>query len=140
MVEFIYKTDFSLDKEDFYERWIGRVIQEEGGQMGDLIYTFCDDESLYRMNVEYLGHDTYTDIISFDDSIDGIIIGEMFISVDRVRENAASLGVDFTDEMDRVMIHGVLHYLGYKDKTEKQAFEMRKAEDRALMLRTDCLS
>ena len=137
MIEYLYDTVFELEDEDFYTRWITGVIQDAQCEVGELCYTFCSDEQLLKLNIEYLGHDTYTDIISFDYREDYLISGEMFISVERVAENARGLGEDFRQELDRVMVHGVLHYLGYKDKTPQQAARMRQAEDRALALRKE---
>ena len=137
MIEYLYDTVFELEDEDFYTRWISGVIARAECEVGELCYTFCSDEQLLKLNIEYLNHDTYTDIISFDYREDYIISGEMFISVDRVAENARHLGEDFKEELDRVMVHGVLHYLGYKDKTPEEALEMRAAEERALALRKD---
>ena len=102
-----------------------------------LTYIFCSDEYLHRVNVEYLDHDTYTDVITFDNADDADIIeGDVFISVERVRENAAKLGVTFRDELHRVMIHGMLHLLGYQDKDLLSQTAMRKKEDDCLSLRT----
>lgn len=137
MIEYLYDTVFELEDEDFYTRWISEVVRRADCEVGELCYTFCSDEQLLRLNIEYLDHDTYTDIISFDYCEDYIVSGEMFISVERVAENARELGEDFKEELDRVMVHGVLHYLGYKDKTLQEAAEMRAAEERALALRKD---
>ena len=135
MIEYLYDTVFELEDEDFYADWITRIIEDAGKEVGELCYTFCSDEQLLKLNIEYLDHDTYTDIISFDYCEDYIVSGEMFISVERVADNARSLGEDFRDELDRVMAHGVLHYLGYKDKTPEEAGQMRKAEEAALAMR-----
>lgn len=135
MIEYIYDTVFEIEDEDFYTDWITSLVESYDCEVGELCYTFCSDEQLLRLNIEYLNHDTYTDIISFDYCEDYIISGEMFISVDRVRENALNMGVDFMEEMDRVMAHGVLHYLGHKDKTPQEAEQMRKAEENALSMR-----
>lgn len=135
MIEYLYDTVFELPNEEFYTRWISGVIEEADCEVGELSYTFCSDEQLLKLNIEYLGHDTYTDIISFDYREDYIISGEMFISVERVADNAKALSEDFRDELDRVMVHGVLHYLGYKDKTDTDAAQMRAAEEKALALR-----
>ena len=137
MIEYLYDTVFELQDEDFYTRWITGVIEEADCEVGELSYTFCSDEQLLKLNIEYLDHDTYTDIISFDYREDYIISGEMFISVERVADNAKALGEDFRNELDRVIVHGVLHYLGYKDKTDADAAEMRAAEEKALALRKD---
>ena len=135
MIEYIYDTVFELEDEDFYTQWITTLVESRDCEVGELCYTFCSDEQLLRLNIEYLEHDTYTDIISFDYCEDYIISGEMFISVDRVRDNAAKLGISFRADLDRVMAHGVLHYLGYKDKTDEEAAQMREAEEEALSMR-----
>ena len=102
--------------------------------MGEINYVFCDDAYLNNINVKYLQHDTFTDVISFDYSVGKIINGDIFISVERVKENALKYNVTFVNEILRVMIHGVLHYLGYKDKTEKQTLSMRVKEDECISL------
>jgi rRNA maturation RNase YbeY len=95
---------------------------------------FCDDEYLHRLNVQYLNHNTLTDIISFDYSIGKTISGDIFISVERVEDNAKDFDVDFNTELHRVIIHGILHYCGFKDKTEDDAKLMRAKEDEALLI------
>ncbi len=104
-------------------------------QTGDLVFVFCSDEFLLNMNREYLQHDYYTDIITFDYSEGGKLAGEMYISYDRIIDNAKDLKVRELDELHRVIIHGVLHLCGYKDKTKKEEEKMRKAEEFALNLR-----
>ena len=132
MIEFNYETDFHLDKEETYQNWIRQVILSEGYTLGPVSYIFCDDDYLHRINVEYLQHDTLTDIISFDYTDGNTISGDIFISIERVKENAETFNTAFKDELCRVMIHGILHYCGYKDKTEEQQAEMRAKEDEKL--------
>jgi rRNA maturation RNase YbeY len=116
--------------------WIQKVIRKEKGRLKNLNYIFCSDEDLREINIEYLKHRTYTDIITFDVSDDRAYLeGEIFISIDRVQENALKLNVPFIDELHRVLIHGVLHLLGYSDKTIPNKKEMRKKEDAYLSLR-----
>jgi rRNA maturation RNase YbeY len=135
MIEFLYKDDFRLEAETEVANWIRNTIEHFGCEEGEITFTFVDDDTLYAMNVEYLGHDTYTDIISFDYSLGNEIHGEVFISIDRVRENAATYEVSFEDELHRVIIHGILHYCGLKDKTEAESNQMRSAENAALLNR-----
>jgi probable rRNA maturation factor len=116
--------------------WIKSTIKKEGFKLNQLNYIFCSDESLREMNIQYLKHKTYTDIITFDNSeAEGEIEGDIFISIDRIRENAEKLKTGFPDELDRVIIHGVLHLIGYSDKTPRKKAEMRKTEDTYLSLR-----
>src|SRR6476660_9971076 len=117
MIHFNYETDFSLADENRYADWISRVIQSENKKEGDINYIFCDDDYLHQINVYYLNHDDLTDIISFDYSVGNELHGDIFISVERVKENAEYFNVSFDNELLRVMAHGVLHYAGYKDKS-----------------------
>ncbi len=132
MINFFSETDFTLTDHDHLTDWIEATILREGFELGEISYVFCNDAFLHDINVRYLDHDTYTDIISFDYSMGKEVHGEIYISVERVEENALEYGVSFLDELHRVMIHGVLHYCGYKDKSERDEMEMREAEDRAL--------
>ena len=119
---------------DDYKDWIEAVVHSFGKRVGHLCYVFCTDEYLYEMNVKHLDHDTFTDIITFDYCEADWVHGDLFISVDRVRDNAKELNVSFDVEMARVMIHGVLHLCGLGDKTEEEALEMRRQEDQALLI------
>lgn len=123
------EIDFSLPNEQSVIDWITKTISLEGKQMGDISYIFCSDTYLHKINVEYLKHDTYTDIITFDYTEMGIISSDIFISIDRVKENASTFNNSFNFELSRVIIHGILHLLGYKDKSEKEAAIMRSKED-----------
>lgn len=129
MISFNYETDFALENEAAYEEWITAVIESENKQEGEINYIFCDDAYLHKINVEYLDHDTLTDIISFDYTVGNELHGDIFVSVERVRDNAADFKVSFEQEIKRVMIHGILHYCGYKDKSEKDELLMRAKED-----------
>src|SRR5699024_2043885 len=135
MITFTYKTDFSLPSESLHTEWISQVIQEENCDVGDFEFVFCNDSYLHIINLEYLNHDTLTDIITFDYRVGDLIIGEIFISIDRVRENASEFNVSFDDELHRVMVHGILHILGYNDLNHEQELAMRSKEDWALSLR-----
>lgn len=129
MILFNYETDFELVNTSKYESWIENTITSESFDLGELNYVFCDDEYLHKLNVEFLDHDTLTDVISFDYTMGKLISGDIFISVERVADNAKDLNISFDDELARVMIHGVLHYCGYKDKSEKDVIIMRSKED-----------
>ncbi len=132
MVTFNYETSFELQGENLLEYWVDTVASQEGFSIGELNYIFCDDEYLHKLNVEFLQHDTLTDVISFDNTLGNLISGDIYISVERVKDNATDFKVDFLEELHRVMIHGVLHYMGYKDKTEQEKIKMRNAENKAL--------
>ena len=134
MISFNYETDFQLDNEEAFENWISRVIASESKELGEISYIFCDDEYLHKINVAYLNHDDLTDIISFDYSEGNILHGDIFISIERVRDNANDFKVPFEEELKRVIIHGVLHYCGYKDKSEKDEAVMRSKEDEKVLL------
>lgn len=137
-IEFIVEeVDFKLADATELTAWIERTAQIHEHEIVQLTYIFCSDEYLHQVNVEYLDHDTYTDVITFDNSdTSDVIEGDIFISIERVRENAEQLGVSFRDELHRVMIHGVLHLLGYADKDLLSQTAMRKKEDDCLLLRT----
>lgn len=125
-------TRFRLNNKREIKKWIGTVIASEGKRMGDIAYIFCSDEYLGSMNMQYLKHDTFTDIITFDYTEAGVVSGDIFISIDRVRDNAAKFNVSFLSELGRVMAHGILHLVGYKDKTSQEKEEMRGKEDLCL--------
>lgn len=135
MISFNYETDFELDNTDKISNWISNTIKKEQCNEGEINYIFCSDAYLHKINLDFLNHDTYTDIISFDYSVGKDLHGDIYISVDRVKENATEFDVSFDDELARVMIHGVLHYCGYKDKTDDEAKQMRSKEDYYLSIR-----
>ena len=134
MITFNYETSYQLKDESLLENWIESVVVNNGCEIGEINYIFCDDAYLLKLNIEFLQHDTLTDVISFDNSLGKLIAGDIFISSERVLENAAEFKVTFEEEMQRVMIHGVLHYMGFKDKSEKDSIKMRGAENEALLL------
>ena len=134
MVEFNYETTFQIEDENRLEKWIENVASENGFEVGEINYIFCDDEYLLKLNGEFLKHDTLTDVISFDNSLGKLISGDIFISVERVVENAKEYNDSFEDELHRVMVHGVLHYMGFKDKSDDEVKQMRTAENSALLL------
>tara|TARA_R110002072_G_scaffold22615_1_gene79391 strand:+ start:224023 stop:224439 length:417 start_codon:yes stop_codon:yes gene_type:complete len=136
MIEFYSESEFQLNNANEVSSWISEVISSEGYEEGEIIYIFCDDEYLLKLNRQFLEHDTLTDIISFDNSLGKQIHGEIYISVERVAENSTIFKTNFTDELHRVIIHGILHFCGYKDKSDTEEVEMRRKEDEALRLRT----
>ena len=135
MINFYSEIDFKLDHPQEVNSWLSDIISEESKDEGDIAYIFCDDSYLHKLNLDYLDHDTLTDILSFDYSLGNEIHGEIYISVDRVKENAKSFQTSFEEEIHRVMIHGILHYCGYKDKQEEDIRLMRKKEEWALAKR-----
>ena len=125
--------DFQLISQDSLSVWIEKTIETEGAILGAVSYIFCSDDYLHQMNVEYLNHDTLTDVITFPYN-DNPIEGDIFISIDRVKDNAQDLNIAFNDELHRIMIHGVLHLCGYTDETDEQESEMRQKEDEYLKI------
>ena len=125
-------VDFVLKDADLMKKWISRIVTSYGKNLGMVNYLFCSDEYVYDANVRFLGHDTYTDIITFDYVEGNLISGDIMISVDRVGENARTMAIPFERELHRVIIHGVLHLLGFKDKTDADAAVMRQKEDESL--------
>lgn len=134
MISFNYENDFELSNEEQFSNWISRVIASEEKKEGEISYIFCDDDYLLNLNEQYLNHDTLTDIISFDYSMGNEIHGDIFISTERVKDNANDFKVFFEEELKRVMVHGVLHYCGYKDKTEEDEALMRSKEDEKIKM------
>jgi len=135
MISFNYEMDFSLDNSDEIIEWLVQAIKNENFKIEMISYIFCSDDYLLNINNKYLKHNTLTDIISFDETIGKIIAGDIFISIDRVQENADIFKVSFNDELHRVMIHGILHFCGYKDKLKEEKRIMRDKEDYYLSLR-----
>lgn len=127
-------VNFELSEAEKVKLWVSEVVVRRGKQVGNINYLFCDDEYLLGVNRQYLDHDTYTDIITFDYVAGGLISGDIMISIDRVGENAVKFGVPFEHELHRVIIHGVLHLLGQGDKSDSEAAEMRRQEEDALSL------
>ncbi len=134
MIEYHYETDFKLNDETNFSDWLTRIFASEKAMLTRLDYVFCSDEYLLQINQQYLLHDTFTDIITFDYSDGGAVAGDVFISVDRVKENAGLFKVDFKDELLRVMSHGALHLLGYGDKTKEESKLMRLKEEEKMKL------
>jgi conserved hypothetical protein TIGR00043 len=123
-----------LDNEALLSKWLTRLISDFNFTVGEINYIFCDDSYLHKLNVEFLQHDTLTDIISFDNTIGKLISGDIFISIERIKENAINYSTSFEDELHRVMAHGILHYLGFKDKNNLDKIEMTNQENNALKL------
>ncbi|MDO5510605.1 MAG: rRNA maturation RNase YbeY [Weeksellaceae bacterium] len=137
MIRFYSETDFQLDDQAFFSDWIAAVIELEQGEVGNINFVFCDDEYLLEINQRHLQHDYYTDIITFDYSEENCISGDLFISVDRVADNAFTYEVDFEQELSRAMVHGVLHMLGYDDSSEEDIALIRSKEDEYLSLQAN---
>ena len=129
---FTEDSDFVFKGKLLNNRWLKMVAESEIKRIGDISIIFCSDNYILDVNIKYLQHDYFTDIITFDYVEGDVISGDMMISVDRVRENAKTFGVSFERELHRVIIHGVLHLLGNGDKSEKEAKKMRSLEDAAL--------
>lgn len=134
MISFFYEAQTGLKNEAVYSDWLLRVVSSEGFVVGELTYIFCDDTYLLHINRQYLNHDDYTDIISFDYTEGNLLSGDIFISTERVQENAKKFLVPYGEELLRVMAHGVLHLCGYKDKTDKESVLMRQKEDEKIRM------
>ena len=132
MIEFYSENNFKLNNTAEVSNWISSQISQRGFEEGELVFIFCDDDYLHKLNVQFLDHDTLTDIITFDNSLGKLINGEIYISTERVSENATEFDTDFTTELHRVLIHGILHLCGLKDKTTGESKAMRNAENEAL--------
>jgi probable rRNA maturation factor len=129
MISFHSEVPFEIVDADAKATWLSAVISSENYNEGEVSIVFCDDQFLHKLNVEFLDHDTLTDVISFDYSIGKEIHGEIFISIERVKENAKEFNQSFEQELSRVMVHGILHYCGYKDKLPTDARVMRSKEE-----------
>ena len=134
MITFNSETSFTLKNQNKLVKWIGDVVSSEGFQVAEINYIFCDDSYLNKINQEFLNHDTFTDIISFDYTLGKEVGGDIFISIERVLENAEKFNEVFENELHRVMIHGILHFIGYKDKTKKDKTLMRTKEDEKIFI------
>jgi probable rRNA maturation factor len=129
MIDFQYIENDKLSNTEDLNLWINNVIKEEEMIIGELVYVLCNDEYLLKKNIQFLNHNTLTDVITFDYSDDKIISGDILISTERVVENAKIFNVNYLTELHRVIVHGLLHLLGYKDKIEKDANTMREKEN-----------
>jgi len=134
MIEFSSQNDFVLEQSERVESWLKAASLKESYGIDSLGYVFCSDDFLLEINQQFLAHDTLTDIVTFDYTEGTILNGEIYISTDRVADNAKDFNVDFDTELRRVIIHGLLHMCGYGDKTEEEKLQMRSKEDEYLAL------
>lgn len=128
-IHYVYNTPFSLDNETKVSKWLSKAVKNEGFSVGEIVYAFFDDKDLKELNNKYLNHDCFTDVISFNDSIGSVLNGNIAVSIERVKENSSRYKTSFDDELLRVMVHGLLHFMGYKDSSEKETQQMRDKED-----------
>jgi|TARA_B100000768_G_C11221961_1_gene350959 rRNA maturation RNase YbeY len=129
MIAFEYLETEEITEINQNKKWLNQVISNEAKEEGDITYIFCDDDYLLEKNIRFLNHNTLTDVITFDYCEGNSVGGDIFISIERVKENSEVFKVDFLTELNRVMVHGLLHLLGYKDKTERESNLMRKKEN-----------
>lgn len=129
MIEFFYENIAEIDFPPDTKDWLQKIILSEGKKVGDINYILCDDEYLLKVNQDFLQHDYYTDIITFDYVRGKTISADIFVSLPRISENASSLSKHFNSELLRVLAHGILHLCGYKDKTTNEILEMRRKEE-----------
>lgn len=134
MILFHSETGYVLSKKLLHKRWLSAIADSEGYRVGEINYIFCDDDYLLKLNLQYLQHDTLTDIITFDYVEGNVLNGDIYISIERVIENSSIFSVPFEQELHRVLSHGLFHLCGYKDKTDEEAAEMRKKEEYAIRL------
>ena len=133
-IDYVYNTDFKLINEMKVSFWLNRVVVSEGRVLGELTYAFFNDKELKEMNIKFLNHDYYTDVISFNDSFNKTLAGNIAISVDRVMENSKIFKVSFDEELRRVMVHGLLHFAGFNDKTKLDKLKMKEAENKKMQM------
>ncbi|MCE2613599.1 rRNA maturation RNase YbeY [Flavobacteriaceae bacterium D16] len=134
MIEFCFETSFKVDQEHRVKTWLEKVVNQEGSIIDQLVYVFCKDEKLLELNKKFLNHDTYTDILTFPYGTSAGIHADICISIPRVKENAKKYGVDEQEELRRVMVHGVLHLLGYNDHSKEDKQAMRQLEEDKLKM------
>lgn len=140
-ISFFYEDiDFKLSQINKNKKWIQFIINKEDFNLNHINFIFCSDTCLHSINIEYLNHDTLTDIITFDYSEGNTLEGEIYISIDRVKDNAEELGIEFESELRRVMAHGVLHMMGYGDKNKEEKSIMRLKEDSCISLYQEILT
>lgn len=133
-INFHYETDFKLDDESKYSYWVNEIVTVHNRLIKDVNFVFCDDEYLIEINRSYLNHDTYTDIITFNNAVDDRVFTDIFISIERVLFNSKKFNVDFKIELLRVMAHGILHLLDFNDKEEVDIAQMRIEEEKMIKL------
>ena len=134
MIDFVYNTDFRLSNKDVFSRWLISVANDEGYLIDNLVFLFVDDNEILEMNKKFLKHDYYTDVITFGDLKDKKISGDIAISIERVLENSKTYGLEFEDELIRVMAHGLLHIMGYNDKASNDKSVMSQKENKAIKM------
>lgn len=135
IVFFNEDIDFKFGQKNQLKAWLKKVAESEGFKMRDLNYIFCSDEYLHKINLEYLDHDTYTDIITFDNSEEEEDIeGDIFVSIERVKDNSQELKTEFLDEFKRVLVHGLLHLCGYDDHSDEDEAQMRELESKYISI------
>jgi len=134
-IYFHFENVEEINLSEYLIHWLRQTAEKEGKTIGEINYILCDDEHLLKINQEYLQHDTLTDIITFDYCEENVLNSDIFISIERVEDNAKSLNNSFLDEFERVCVHGILHLSGFKDKSKEEALEMRQKEDFYLNLR-----
>lgn len=132
MINFSNTTAFHIPNKKALKKWLGSIITQENHIEGELNFLFCDDDHLHQLNVEFLAHDTLTDILTFDYNVGSQVFADICISIDRIHDNAAEHQTTALNELHRVMAHGVLHLCGYKDGTNREKKQMRKKEDEYL--------
>ena len=134
MIDFVYNTDFRLANKEIFSRWLISVANDEGFLIDTLVFLFVDDNEILEMNKKFLKHDYYTDVITFGDLEDKKISGDIAISIERVLDNSKTYGVEFEDELKRVMVHGLLHIMGYSDKASSDKSVMSLKENKAIKM------
>lgn len=132
MISFFYETDFKIKQPKSWKDKLQKVVKAENYETEEVNYIFCDDAYLLQINQDFLQHDYYTDVIGFQYSESGPLVGDIYISIERIQDNATTNGVSFENELARVMIHGILHFMGYKDKTPEEEQKMREGEEKYL--------
>ena len=128
-IEYVYNTPFVLENETRVSGWLNMAVKKEGFSIGEVVYAFFNDDDLKALNNKHLRRDNFTDVISFNDSVGTVLNGNIAISVDRVKDNSVRYKTSFDDELLRVMVHGLLHFMGYNDSSEKETQQMRDKED-----------
>ena len=134
MIDFVYNTDFRLSNKEVFPRWLISVAKVEGYLIDTLVFLFIDDNEILEMNKKFLKHDYYTDVITFGELEDKKISGDIAISIERVLDNSKTYGVEFEDELKRVMVHGLLHIMGYNDKASNDKSVMSQKEKKAIKM------
>jgi rRNA maturation RNase YbeY len=136
MIRFSYQQQFNIKERKKIKNWVQLCVEKLNKNIGQINYVFCDNTFIHELNLKHLQHDYTTDIITFDYTVGNILNGEIYISIDEVKLNSITYHTKFKDELHRVIIHGVLHLTGFKDKTDNESTEMKKQEDYYLSLRT----